>query len=181
MRKDVCRNHYGDLITAEKVRLIADPARRLGLPRHALEDAQQEVAIAAWGLRSDTAGTRSSQPTALAMTAIDNQIRMMHRDETRRRRREEKYRLLSGVPSEAGDGEAVAAPEDKTGLLASDVHMALATLSPIQRAVCEELSRGCTESLVARHLGYSRITVRRLVAEIRRQLGAMGLHQWLRC
>jgi len=57
----------------------------------------------------------------------------------------------------------------------------MATLSPIQQAVCEELSRGCTVSLVARRLGYSRITVRRLVVEIRRQLGAMGLHQWIVC
>ena len=47
MPKDVCRNHYGDLITVEKVRLIADRARRLGLPRHAWEEAAVLLALPA--------------------------------------------------------------------------------------------------------------------------------------
>jgi DNA-directed RNA polymerase specialized sigma24 family protein len=172
-------NRYDGVVETWKVKLILNRARRFGLPHDLWPDIQQEIVPDVAAFRFDPARANGAQESTCLTALIDNRLRTFLRGAGRDRRRLEQYRVNRvGVGSTAMDGMALAYDED--GSLTLDVRAALGSLSPLERTICEGLSRGLSVANIARLLDCGRGRVRRMIAGIRQRFQVVGLEDWVR-
>jgi DNA-directed RNA polymerase specialized sigma24 family protein len=119
-------------------------------------------------IRNNAPGWKRSTVTALLLAAGNHVA--YNREGDRRRRH-----LLADYQRHV---DCVHASLDVV-LLRLDVRLALAALTPHERAVCEGLGLGQSWRHVAALLGCSDRKVRRTVEPLRRRFHVMGLHGWL--
>jgi hypothetical protein len=115
-----------------------------------------------------------------AVTAvIDKKLACLQRGKVRQRRREEKYRELHGFVDGITAQEPLEPDHGPRLALAMDVNQAMATLTPLERAICAALSRDESLLQIAREMGLTRYGVESVIASIRERFEAMGLDLWM--
>ena len=159
-------NPYEGLVEAWKVELIASRAKRFGVRRQDLEDAQQEIVLDILEFRFDEAKANGACERTALTSLIDRRLMTFARS----KRRYEKHVEPAPNPcSDKSDGREPFAEPMETHSLALDVRDAIAGLSAEEQAVCAALAEGESIAEIARRLGRSWHAANKLVDRLRRR------------
>lgn len=167
-------NGYDGVVKPWKVRLVLERARRLGVPRHAWDDALQEIVPHVARFRYDPDRHNGAKEATGLIALVDKRLKMLLRQMARERRREWRY--------VDGRGQAAGGPDPHRhdgAALRLDIRAALAGLSSHELYICCRLSEGGRISQIARDLGASWHRVERLIVGLRGRFEAMGLDGYL--
>jgi len=168
------RNDYGSLVETWKVDLIVNRAKRKGFRRDEIEDVQQEIIQAVLAFKYDPSRANGATETTALTALVDRQLAFIRRGEARRRRHERRYRELSGATT---DRPVEPSEDDHQNRIALkiDVQQMVASLSPVEQAVCAGLCQDETRRGIAKRLGIPRYGLDRLIAGIREHFVDAGL------
>lgn len=169
------KNSYAGIVEPWKVELVSRRAKRWGIAGHDLDDVQQEVVLALLDFTYDPNKSQGATEVTAVIAVIDRRLAMIHRQETRYRRRIEHLQELQQVRDCDSEAELSEPADECNGSLLLDVQSAVAELPPRSRQVCLGLSQGHSANEIAQRLGISWRAVSREVTRIRRQLQLAGL------
>lgn len=161
-------NRYTDIVDHWKIDLLRIRARRLGIGAHDIQEAEQEIAPLLATFRFDPTNG-ATERTALTRV-IDNRLKNVKRRSARYARHIAESRCMKR--DEAVDTTA-------RSLLAIDVRDAVAGLPDREQTVCRRLLDGESVHEIAKQMGCTWHTIRRLLDGIRERFMAMGLDGWL--
>jgi RNA polymerase sigma factor (sigma-70 family) len=184
MHRALCERQLDEALT---IAVSAFVAHQRGIDPDDLDDLRQEVALAILPRLPEYDPARASWRTfvtGLAVRAMANAYRAWRNRRTRQR--EDSYAqcgecsALHGVSDLRGDHIDDQAPASYTDgtehyYLGQVVRTVLMTLTPRQRAICEQFMHGQCVSAAARTLGLSRTYVYRELTAIGRVFVAAGL------
>jgi DNA-binding NarL/FixJ family response regulator len=173
------RNDYGDLVETWKVELIVERARRKGVRKDDLEDAQQEVIRSVLRFQYDPAKSNGATEATALTALIDNHLTFLQRGAARRSKNHERYLRSLGIAENKPLPEPTGPDYDRLHGLVLDVREAVAKLTPAERAVCDALSLGIRRHRIAKELHLSRYGVDLMVKRIRDRFAALGLGDWV--
>jgi RNA polymerase sigma factor (sigma-70 family) len=161
-------NRYTDIVDHWKIDLLRIRARRLGLGAHDIQEAEQDIVPLLAAFQFDPSNG-ATERTALTRV-IDNRLKNA-------KRRAARYARHIAESRNTKRDEAI----DTTArsLLVIDVRDAVAGLPDRERAVCRGLLDGYSVHEIAKQLGCTWHTVRRVLDGIRERFPAMGLDGWL--
>lgn len=171
-------NRYDGIVDAWKIELIASRAKRLGIRRHDLEDAQQEIVLDILNFRFDAAKSNGACERTALTSLIDRRLMTI----ARTKKRYEKH--VGPMPKKTRDDGAEEREPSTEPIeqhsLAMDVREAIGALSDDEQAVCAALAGGASTADIARQLGRSWHGAAKLVARVRRHFEVLGLDAWIR-
>jgi DNA-directed RNA polymerase specialized sigma24 family protein len=161
-------NRYTDIVDHWKIELLRTRARRLGFDPHDIQEAEQEIVPLLAEFQFDPTNG-ATERTALTCV-IDNRLKNVKRRSARYARHIAESRSMKC--DDAVDTTA-------RSLLVIDVRDAVAGLPDREQAVCRGLLDGDSVHEIAKQLGCTWHTIRRLLDGIRERFTAMGLDGWL--
>ena len=153
-----------------KIKLAIARMMTFRIPQDAWADTMQELAIVIHRFRYEPAKAHAASEQTILCRALDNRIRTLARNNARRQAMLER---LAQIPESPED---LRTPDHF--LANKQMHQALATLTPQQRAICDALMDGQSVYEIARSTGRHYETVRRHVCRIRKVLIERGLQPW---
>ena len=168
-------NRYDGIVEAWKIELIVSRAQRLGIRRHDLEDAQQEIVLDVLSFRFDEAKSNGACERTVLTSVIDRRLMTI----ARTKKRYEKH--VGPMPAEMwNDGEREPFTEPiKQQSLEMDMRDAIGAMSDEEQAVCAALATGESIAEIARQLGRSWHAANTIVARIRWHFEQLGLDAWI--
>ena len=168
-------NDYGSLIERWKVDLIRAKARRFGFRRDELPDIEQMLVLELLSVTYAPAQPDGASERTFITTIIDRRLTNIRRDRRRHcRRTSYEARSLDSdtVVAEEAGLQVHHAPDPG---LCLDLEQAVMGLTLPERAICQALSEGRSQTDIARGLGCNRSTICRRVASIADKLRRWGL------
>jgi len=169
-------NSYEGVVEDWKVELIRMRAKRLGIRRHDLEDAQQEIVLDVLDFRFDAAKSNGACERTALTSLIDRRLMTMLRAKRRYAQR------VHSLPTTTEDGPDEHEPFTEPipqQQLAMDVREAVDSLSAEEQTICRLLADGESITEIARQLGRSWHTVNRIVGRVRTHFERIGLDGWV--
>lgn len=163
-------NTQNPLTIEEKLELIRSRAVRLGIRRHDLEDAIQDVILDLLEFTPDPDKTNGASETTILVAVIDR--RLMEWLRSRKRYKGMIERCGDMLPSEE---ELLTDSHIDACNTTMDVANILANLSDFEQRVARMLAEGHAPYAIADELGVGRRAVNAAVAVIRERLGEAGL------
>ena len=169
-------NTYAGLVEDWKVELIGTRAKRLGIRRHDLEDAEQEIILDILEFRFDiTKSNGACERTALT-SLVDHRLMTMRRTKRRYTQRVEP------LPNTDDDWEEEHAPFTEPipqQQLVMDVREAVGGLTAEEQTICKLLADGESITSIARQLGRSWHAANKIVTRLRGPFEYLGLDGWV--
>lgn len=175
-REQMFQNDYGTTLEQWKVDLILTRARRLGVRRHDLEDAQQQVVLEILGFTFDPVNANGATEVTALTALIDNKLKAIQRAKARYARRVNLHagEFSDEMPSLVMDDEITTVAAQ-----AMDVRNAVTDLPPEAQLICRALAEGRSVNDIARSLGVGWYTIKRQVQGIRAYFEYLGLDGWV--
>jgi len=161
-------NKYEGCVEQWKVDLIVRRAKAFGFHEDEILDIQQELVLKLMGFRFDPEKSNGAQESTVLQVLIDNELKMKHRFQQRRKNHIEALRWITELSENPSKSH-----------LAMDIKNALFPLSKKQRQICIALAEGYTVIEIADLLKLYRGTVYRQIRQIRRHFQSLGLDQWI--
>jgi DNA-directed RNA polymerase specialized sigma24 family protein len=163
-------NIYKGIIDDWKVNLIETRAKRFGICRHDLEDAQQEIALEILSFRFDSTKANGACERTVLTSLVDRQLMTL----LRCKRRYTQHVQAQGCHASEEETEPFTEPISQQQL-ELDVREAVTRLSAEEQVVCQTMANGHSIAETARQLGRSWHKVNRIVRQIRKQFEFVGL------
>ena len=170
------QDSYEGVVEDWKVELIRVRAKRLGIRRHDLEDAQQGIVLDVLEFRFDSAKSNGACERTALTSLIDRRLMTI----LRAKRRYAQH--VRPQPSKQADGQDESEPFTEPipqQQLMLDVRDAVADLSAEEQAICRSLANGESIAEIARQLGRNWHAVNRVVGDLRRRFEQIGLDGWV--
>jgi len=171
-------NGYQGLVERWKLDLIRARMRGFKIPPHEEADVEQQLVLMVRRFRFEAGKSNGASERTVLSRVITNHLLSRKRAGKRARKRGRAHRRHVKATAPVLQRRPVQAYDEDTPLRL-DVRLALADLSPRERAICEGLARGHSRSRIARDVGSCYETVCRTIARLRRRFRRMGLDGWL--
>jgi RNA polymerase sigma factor (sigma-70 family) len=131
-------------------------------------DIQQELVLKLMDFQFDPEKSNGAQESTVLQVFIDNELKMRHRSQQRRKNHTEALRWITELSENPSKSH-----------LAIDIKNALLSLPLKQRQICIALAEGYAVIEIADLLKIYRGTVYRHIRKIRRHFQSLGLDQWM--
>ena len=159
---------YDGVLTRTQVKLIISRARKLGYRQHELPDALQEAAIELMDFKYNPAKSNGADENTAMCAVVDNRL----------------CKVIRGVERDRARVDAIAPlvphiHNFATDELSLDVRDALAAMPPLDCAVGQLITAGCSKAEAARRLGRDWHVVNRACKRIRKHFEQVGIDRWV--
>ena len=150
---------------------IASRARRMGLRRQDIEDAQQQILMVLMDFQFDPERSNGASSQTAITAIIDRQLRTYKRTKTRYA---EHVTGSENIPNDLAGNTSGSDIESQISMLA-DVTAARSTLCEVSQRICDALAQGQSINEIAQSLNMSWHTVRKHIDAIRERFIEVGL------
>lgn len=168
-------NSYEGVIEQWKLDLITGRARRWGVRRQDLEDAQQQLVLELVAFVYDPIRSNGATETTALVAVIDRRLAMMCRREYRHRQRTERLKQSLKDAMTPGKDLSSAPSDERLTCLAIDVREVVEDLPPLAQHICTALADGQSVNEIARRLGIGWRAVRQQMDAVRGYFQYVGL------
>ena len=173
------RNDYGSLIEQWKVDLIRTRARRFYFRKDEMDDLEQIIVPQLVEANFDPIAPAGASERTFIITIIDRQLMKVKRDRQRDVRRvnyesphiEDKGALTT---KDVASLSRCDRPE-----LALDLQRALASFTPVERAICQAFKEGQSQADIARATGRSKAAICNEVQKLQAKFRDWGLEEYI--
>ena len=150
-------------------------AKRLGVRRHDLEDAQQEIVLDVLHFRFESAKSNGACERTALTSLIDRRLMTMLRT---KRRYAQRVRSQPVAMQDDGQEEPFTEPIPLQQLVI-DVRGTVARLSIEERSICRSLAEGDSIAEIARRLGRNWHSINKILVRVRQHFECIGLNGWV--
>jgi len=171
------RNDYGSLIARWKVDLIRSRARKFNFRNDEVPDLEQTIVPELVKAPFDPNALDADERT-FVIAVIDHQLMKVKRDR-RRKVRQGDYESESLEEIIFTERASLALGRTEPHDLKLDVQQAMATLTPVQKEICQALAEGCTQAEIARRTGRSKAALCKAVKRLRNKFRECGLGEYV--